>query len=206
MSCLADLDVPRETWAKLQTLSVLIIDENKRQNLVAESTVPHLWQRHILDAAQLIRFAPPRASWLDIGSGAGLPGLVIAIITSQPVTLVEPRRLRADFLARAVIRLDLVRNVTIIQSKIESLQLVPFDVMTARAVASLDRLFALAGHLSHKDTVWVLPKGQGAKSELDDARRTWQGDFRLEPSCTDPDAQIVIASGVRRISEPRGVA
>lgn len=197
-------DVSRETSDKLDRFAALLIEENQRQNLVAKSTVKDLWTRHIDDAAQLVPYGAPSATWLDIGSGAGLPGIVIAILTSNPIILVEPRRLRADFLQRVVDELEL--DATVIQSKVEVLRSPPADIITARAVASVDRLFAMANHLSHKGTIWVLPKGKSAKSELDAARETWQGDFRLEPSRTDPDAQILVASWVRRKSAARGVA
>jgi len=203
---LAGLDVPRETFDKIEHFVALLVDENARQNLVAKSTLPDLWQRHIVDAAQLAALAPDRQSWLDVGSGAGLPGLVIAILTGQPMLLIEPRRLRADFLQRAIDSLDLGQTVSVIQSKVEAVRRPPIDIITARAVASVDHLFTMAAHLSHKGTIWVLPKGRSAKSELDEARRTWQGDFRLEPSRTDPGAQIVIASRVRRYSGARGMA
>ena len=205
-SSLPGLDVPRETLQRIEQFAALLVEENGRQNLVSKSTLPDLWQRHIADAAQLLAFAPERGSWLDIGSGAGLPGMVIAILTEAPMLLVEPRRLRAEFLKLAVDALGLGPNVTVVQSKVELVRHPSVDIITARAVASIDRLFAIAGHLSHKGTIWVLPKGRTAKSELDEARRTWQGDFRLEPSRTDPDAQILIASRVRRISGARGVA
>lgn len=203
---LAGLDVPRGTQDRLKWFAALLIEENLRQNLVSKSTIPDLWHRHIADAAQLIEYAPPRASWLDIGSGAGLPGMVVAILTEAPMLLVEPRRLRAQFLQRAVITLGLDSSVSVVQAKVEAIHPAPVDVITARAVASIERLFAIAEHTSHHGTIWVLPKGRGAKLELDEARLTWQGEFRLEPSRTDPDAQILIASRVRRKSGARGVA
>ena len=199
-------DVPRETLERIERFIALLRAENERQNLVARSTLDNLWQRHIVDAIQLVPLAPDRGSWLDIGSGAGLPGMVIAILTGEPMLLIEPRRLRADFLQRTVNELALGSTVSVVQAKIEGVCHAPVDVITARAVASIDRLFVIADHLSHKGTIWVLPKGRSAKSELDEARRTWQGDFRLEPSRTDPDAQILVASRVRRRSGARGVA
>ena len=202
----ADSNVPRETIERMELFVSLLLKDNERQNLVGKSTLDHLWQRHIADAAQLLSFAPSGGSWLDVGSGAGLPGVVIAILSGDPVLLVEPRRLRADFLRRAVEALEMRSTVSVIQSKVEVVRHAPVDVITARAVASIDRLFTIAGHLSHKGTVWILPKGRTAKSELDAARETWQGDLRLEPSRTDPDAQILVASRVRRISGARGVA
>ncbi len=197
-------DVSRETSEKLRRFATLLIAENDRQNLVAKSTLDDLWRRHIDDAAQLIPHDARSATWLDIGSGAGLPGIVIAILTNSPMILVEPRRLRADFLQRVVV--DLALDATVVQSKIESLKRPPVDVITARAVASIDRLFTMALHLSHYGTRWILPKGRSANLELEEARKSWQGDFRLEPSRTDPDAQILIASNVRRKLRARGMA
>ncbi len=182
----------------------MLVDESQRQNLVAKSTLDDLWRRHIDDAAQLVSYDARSATWLDIGSGAGLPGIVVAILTGNPMILVEPRRLRADFLQRVVDELDL--DATVIQSRVETLQRPPVDIITARAVASIDRLFAMALHLSHKGTIWALPKGRSAHLELEEAKKTWQGEFRLEPSRTDPDASILIASKVRRKHGARGVA
>jgi 16S rRNA (guanine527-N7)-methyltransferase len=200
------LDVSRETFEKLTLYVRLLSEESERQNLVSKLTLPDVWQRHVVDAAQLLAFAPPNGSWLDIGSGAGLPGLIIAIITGEPMVLVEPRRLRADFLRQTADELGLGQSVEVVQSKVELVRHPAVDIITARAVASVDRLFEVAHHLSHKRTIWVLPKGRSAKSELDAARQTWQGDFRLEASRTDPEARIVIATGVRRKSGSRGVA
>ena len=196
--------VPRETSAMLRRFATLMVEENQRQNLVAKSTIDDLWRRHIDDAAQLVAHDARSATWLDIGSGAGLPGIVIAILTGNPMVLVEPRRLRADFLQRVVD--DLKLDATVIQSKVETIHRPPVDIITARAVASVERLFEMALHLSHNGTRWVLPKGKSAHLELEEAKKTWQGDFRLEPSRTDPDAQILIASWVRRKSRARGMA
>ena len=196
--------VPRETSAMLRRFATLMVEENQRQNLVAKSTIDDLWRRHIDDAAQLVAHDARSATWLDIGSGAGLPGIVIAILTGNPMVLVEPRRLRADFLQRVVD--DLKLDATVIQSKVETIHRPPVDIITARAVASVERLFEMALHLSHNGTRWVLPKGKSAHLELEEAKKTWQGDFRLEPSRTDPDAQILIASRVRRKSRARGMA
>lgn len=199
-------NVSRETRQQLEHFVKLLVAENEHQNLVGKSTIDDLWQRHIADADQLLPLAADGKSWLDVGSGAGLPGLVIAILSGLPTLLVEPRRLRSQFLVRAVDALDLGSTVSVAHARVENIARQPVDVITARAVASFDRLFTIAGHLSHKGTIWVLPKGRSAKSELDEARRTWQGDFRLEASRTDPGAQILIASRVRRRNGARGVA
>ncbi|WP_294122288.1 16S rRNA (guanine(527)-N(7))-methyltransferase RsmG [Sphingomonas sp.] len=191
-------DVPRETFERLERYVELLLDENERQNLISRSTTDEVWQRHILDSAQIVPFAPRSdSSWLDIGSGAGLPGLVVAILTKGPVTLVEPRKLRADFLQRVADALGLSDRVAVHAAKAERIT-GSFDVITARAVSSLDDLLRISRHLSTDKTRWLFPKGKSAQSELDEARRTWQGEFRLEPSRTDPAAAIIIAEHVQR--------
>jgi len=191
-------DVSRETLDRLNRYVALLLEENERQNLIGRSTLDQVWQRHVLDSAQLVRFAPrPDSSWLDIGSGAGLPGLVVAILTEGPVALVEPRRLRADFLKRAANALGLGERVAVYAARVERIT-GTFDVITARAVASLDDLLRISLHLSTDKSVWLFPKGKSAQSELAEARRSWQGDFRLEPSVTSKEAAILVASGIRR--------
>jgi 16S rRNA (guanine527-N7)-methyltransferase len=196
LAATAGCDVPRETIERLERFAALIAETNKTQNLIAASSVGDLWERHILDGAQLYGLAEGKGRWCDIGSGAGLPGLVIAILGSTPMTLIEPRRLRADFLRFAAGELG-IDGVAVEQRKAEQV-VGKFDFITARAVARLDRLFAMAGHLAHDGTRWVLPKGESVKSELDEARRTWQGSFRLVPSQTHEKSAIVIAEHVRR--------
>jgi 16S rRNA (guanine527-N7)-methyltransferase len=189
--------VSRETFARLERYVERLIAASATQNLIAASTADTVWERHILDCAQLVRFEPrPGAAWIDIGSGAGLPGLVVAALVEGPVTLVEPRRLRAAFLAEASNALHLAKRVTVVPAKIEQVR-EKFDVITARAVAPLGRLLGMAHHLAHEETVWALPKGKNAKSELVEAQRSWQCEARSEPSCTDPDAAILVLSKVR---------
>jgi 16S rRNA (guanine527-N7)-methyltransferase len=191
----ADRPVSRETFEKLEIYVEQLKAENQRQNLVSASSLDAIWQRHIFDSAQLVRFEPRRgASWVDIGSGAGLPGIVIACMTEGPMTLVEPRRLRAEFLRETVGALSL--NATVACAKVESIR-GQFDAITARAVAPLDRLLGLAEHLSTGKSVWILPKGRSAQSELAEAQRAWQGVFHVEQSVTDADSQIVVGTGVR---------
>jgi len=196
LSRAAARDVSRETFEKLEAYAALLRDEARRQNLIAASTLDHVWERHILDSAQLVRFEPrPGASWADIGSGAGLPGIVIACLVEGPVTLIEPRRLRADFLARSAEALQL--NAVVTARKAESV-VGRFDVITGRAVARLDQFLSLSAHLSTRNTVWALPKGRGAHSELAEAQRAWQGAFHVEQSVTDADSHIVVGTGVRK--------
>jgi 16S rRNA (guanine527-N7)-methyltransferase len=198
----ATFDVPRETLERLDAFAALLRKENERQNLVSRSTLDTLWVRHIADSAQLLTHAPsPEASWLDLGSGAGFPGLVLTLLHQGPVTLVEARRLRVDFLECAAEVLGI--RPRILHAKVERLTPEPFDAITARAFSQLEQLWRLSHPFSTEKTRWVLPKGRSAASELEAARAAWQGEFRLVPSLTDPDASIIIAEGVRPRARPR---
>ena len=188
-------DVSRETFEKLEAYAALLRDESRRQNLISASTLDRLWDRHILDSAQLVRFSPARdASWIDIGSGAGLPGVVVACLVAGPVTLVEPRRLRVEFLHK--VRESLELNAIVVHGKAERAE-GKYDVITARAVAPLAQLLEISAHLSTRNTVWALPKGRSAEAELAEAKRAWQGAFHVEQSVTDVDSRIIVATGVR---------
>jgi 16S rRNA (guanine527-N7)-methyltransferase len=192
-----EYDVPRETMERLEAFASLLREQNEHQNLVSRSSLDHLWLRHIADSAQLLRFAPsPTATWIDLGTGAGFPGLIAAALHKGPVTLVEERRLRVDFLHKAAESLGVA--VEIIAGKAERIPHRPFDVISARAFAPLERLLQLGTALSTAKSVWLLPKGRNAQTELEALDPSWQGDFRLEPSVTDPDARIIVAEGVRR--------
>ena len=188
-------DVSRETFEKIEAYTDLLREESKRQNLVSAATFDQLWDRHILDSAQLVRFKPRAgASWIDIGSGAGLPGIVIACLVKGRVTLVEPRRLRADFLHRACESLEL--NASVFLGRAERAE-GKYDVITARAVSNLANLFKISAHLSTRKSTWVFPKGRSANAELAEAQQAWQGVFHVERSATDPESRIVVATGVR---------
>jgi 16S rRNA (guanine527-N7)-methyltransferase len=194
LAAVSGRDVSRETVARLTTYVGLLRDAAAQQNLVAPSTIETVWDRHILDSAQLLRFAATNGAWADIGSGAGLPGIVLAILSNDPITLIEPRRLRADFLAQTAETLGL-SNVSVECAKVERVQ-GQFDLITARAVAQLDRLLAMAQHLAKGSTLWVLPKGRSAQSELAQAQLNWHCDALVEQSCTDPESQILVLARV----------
>jgi 16S rRNA (guanine527-N7)-methyltransferase len=188
--------VSRETYARLEQFADLLRVEARSQNLISQSTLDTLWERHILDCAQLARFEPaPGSSWVDIGSGAGLPGVVVAILAGGPFTLVEPRRLRAEFLAKVVHTLEL-DHITIAAAKVEKVR-GSFDVITARAVAPLGRLLEISTHLSTRNTLWILPKGRSAESELAQARQKWQCEATVVPSSSDPDSKILLIRHVK---------
>lgn len=185
--------------ARLAVLGDMVARESRLQNLVAPSTLGTMWARHLVDSAQLVTLfgqAGP-GTWLDIGSGAGFPGLVVALLTDRKVVLVEPRRRRAEFLVEAAARLGVSERVDVQQVGIDRIT-IPAAVISARAVAPLSALFGLALQCATASTAWVLPKGRTAREEVARAQETWQGVFHVEHSITDPQSLIVLASGVSR--------
>ena len=191
----AERPVSRETFEKLEAYAALLREESRRQNLVSSATLDQLWERHILDSAQLVRFEPfSGAAWVDIGSGAGLPGIIVACLVDGPVTLIEPRRLRAEFLHKLSESLRL--DASVFPGRAERAA-GKYDVITARAVANMARLLNISAHLSTRKTVWALPKGRSALAELAEAQRSWQGTFHVEHSVTDRNSYIVVGTGVR---------
>lgn len=197
----AHFDVPRETWEQLDAYVAMLLEEMGHQNLIAESTREHVWTRHIVDSAQLLMLVPPAAPgaiWIDLGSGAGLPGMVVALLSGYRVTMIEMRRKRAEFLAHVVETLGLA-NASVFCGKVEQARLDgPATVISARAYAPMEKLIASAAHLAEFSTVWVLPKGQNYKNELDIARTLWQSEARVEGSLTASDSAILVLTQVRR--------
>ncbi len=192
-----NISISREAESKLFQFEGALIEENERQNLISASTIPTIWSRHIVDSAQLLGLhsANTSAPWLDLGTGAGFPGMVIAILSDRPVILVESRRKRFEFLDRQIEALGL-KNVRIHRGRLETLETQPVGVISARAFAPLPRLFPLAHRFSRKDTVWLLPKGRTVREELESVRSSWQGVFHVKPSLTDAEAAIIVATGV----------
>jgi 16S rRNA (guanine527-N7)-methyltransferase len=190
-------DVPRGTLAALDRFVSFLRTEAAAQNLVAASTLDTIYARHIVDSAQLLDLAPAGA-WIDLGSGAGFPGLIVAAVGNRPVSLVESRAMRVDFLRRAAEVLEIADRVSVHHARVESIRHAPFSVISARAFAPLSRLLGVAAHLSDPGTVWLLPKGRRADDELAQAQETWQGDISLVPSVTQPDSAVIVARGVSR--------
>jgi len=197
---LAELDVPRETLQKIDAFVALLEAENAQQNLVSAASLEQVYTRHIVDSAQLWTVARDAKLWLDLGSGAGLPGLIIAILTASPVVLVESRKLRAAWLQHVAQALDL-KNVRVEAARLELVPSFPAAVITARAFAPLPKLLTLARRFATPNTIWILPKGQSAPEELASIESTWHGRFDMKPSLTDPKSAIIVARNVK----PRGV-
>jgi len=189
-------NVPRETFAAIGRFLEFLKDQAIVQNLIAASTMDALWSRHVVDSAQLLEHADDWESWLDLGAGAGFPGLIIALLGRGHVTLIETRAKRVAFLSEAASVAGVAHRVTVVASRVETAPRARFDVISARAFAPLPKLLDVALPFSDKSTRWILPKGKSAAEELEAARASWQGDFRLVPSITDSQAAIIVANGV----------
>ena len=195
----ARFDVPRETLARCDIYAGLLNDWQGRMNLVGPSTLPHVWDRHFTDSAQLLPISGHGHSWLDIGAGAGFPGLVIALLDpAARVTLVESIAKKCRFLDEVVEKSGLAEQVQVENRRIETLQRQKFDIITARALAGLNQLFDWGLPYAGSGTRWILPKGMRVHEELDLAARVFAFDHQLVPSLTDADARIVVATGVKR--------
>lgn len=196
-------DVPRETWDRLEQYIALLLTAMETQNLIAESTRLHIWARHIVDSAQLLTHARSAVAgdWIDLGSGAGLPGIVLACLSERPIIMIESRTKRVDFLREVIAQLGL-GNARVIAGRVEKAEIEHAAVISARAYAPLPKLFSSAWHLSNETSLWVLPKGRNAQNELEAVRSSWQAVFHVEPSVTDPDSAIILARSVRPV-EPR---
>ncbi|MEG3125057.1 16S rRNA (guanine(527)-N(7))-methyltransferase RsmG [Sphingomonas sp. GB1N7] len=183
---------------RLSDFAHMVEMESARQNLIAASTLPMIWSRHIVDSAQLVLLSGKAdGPWVDIGTGAGFPGMIVGILSGLPTILVEPRRRRVDFLQDAVDRLALTDTISVVGSKIETAK-VKAGIISARAVAPVSALLESAVHTARKDTLWLLPKGRSAREEVAQAKLSWHGTFHVEQSITDPTSLIVIASGIAR--------
>lgn len=203
--------VSRETIARLDRLVGLFLEWQRTTNLVARSTVPHLWTRHIADSAQLLRLAPDAKVWIDLGSGGGFPGLVIACaLVERPgamVHLVESSGKKCAFLRAAARQLDL--PATVHCQRIEQFSR-DFngraDVVTARALAPLERLLPLAAPLLKTHGIGLFLKGQDIAAELTVASKCWNIDAVVEPSVTSSTSGILVVRKLRSRSAapPRG--
>jgi 16S rRNA (guanine527-N7)-methyltransferase len=189
--------VSRETLARLDALVALLLEWQSRINLVASSTLESLWTRHISDSLQLLSLAPDARSWVDLGSGAGFPGLVIACALAEKpgsmVHLVESQGKKANFLREAA-------RVTQAPAEIHGMRVEDFvkkstacpQIVTARAFAPLEPLLRMAYPLLKTGACGLFPKGQNVDAELTQAAKYWKIQSTLVPSRTDPKARIVV--------------
>lgn len=180
---------------RLDALVRLLAEENTRQNLVSAASLAEIWRRHIADSAQLLTYVPREtcSPWLDLGTGAGFPGLVIAALRPEcEVLMVESRARRIEWLDRARIALGLNR-AQVIGARLELVPSQSVRVISARAFAPLPRLLELSARFSTADTIWLLPKGRSAPQELQDLSG-WQHRFHVEQSLTDAEAGMIVGT------------
>ena len=185
--------------ARLTAFAALVLAENQRQNLIAKPTEPQLWQRHMADSAQLIENVSretlgPNAQgpWLDLGSGPGFPGIVIAALCpNMPVVLVESRARRVEFLEAVIAALNLPK-CRVEGQRLERVTPFPARAISARAFAPLAKLLELSAPFSTRATAYVLPKGRSAAQELETLKPSIRAMFHVKHSLTDPDAGIIV--------------
>ncbi len=198
--------VSRETLERLTLYLAMLADWQQRMNLVGPSTLPDAWQRHVLDSAQLQLIAGPAVedaprTWIDMGTGAGFPGLVLAMLGEGHVHLVDSVAKKCRFLEAVVAATDLAPRVTIHNGRVEDLarQLSPISpqFITSRACAPLARLIPWGYAFHVKLTRWLVLKGQDVENELADANKVWKFSARLHPSLSDPRGRIVDLSAVQ---------
>lgn len=199
---LALVPVSRETAARLDSFAALLLDWHARMNLIAASTVPTLWTRHIADSLQLIAIAPQARKWADLGSGGGFPGVPIACAlaeqNSAEVHLIESNKKKAAFLREAV-------RVTGAPAIVHAERVADFaggfrgelDAVTARALAPLPELLSIAYPLLKRGAQALFPKGQDVEAELTQATKCWSIQASLVPSRTDPKSRVVVIREAR---------
>ncbi|OAO04092.1 16S rRNA (guanine(527)-N(7))-methyltransferase RsmG [Parasphingorhabdus sp.] len=191
-------DVSRETWQQLELFLALLAEEMLLQNLISKSSAEHVWARHVVDSAQLLLLGPQEGqgrSWLDLGTGAGFPGIVIAILSDHKVHMVESRKRRVEFLNKVVEQTGLSAKAVVIGDRLENVPDFAADVISARAFAPLPRLISLSHRFSTENTLWLLPKGKNAVMELKSLSPKRQKMFHVEHSLTDPQARILVGKG-----------
>lgn len=203
MNSVPGLNVSRETLERLETYAALLTKWNPRINLVSKATLRDLWTRHIADSAQLFHLAPhPVKHWVDLGSGGGFPGLVVAIMameTGSPVhvTLVESDTRKCAFL-RTAIR-ETGAPATVINDRIEDLPPLLGDVISARALADLSTLLGYVNHHLAPRGMAILPKGENWENELSDAQSKWKFAHRIDKSETQDGPVILSITGVASV-------
>jgi 16S rRNA (guanine527-N7)-methyltransferase len=202
-SLIQKYNVSRETYDNLTTLVAQLKEWQEKFNLVSRSSLEEVWTRHIADSMQLFSLIPNKAETLyDLGSGAGFPALVLAVMAKElrpdlQITLIESITKKTVYLnhVRTVLNLE---NVTVINDRTENLKLPAADVITARAVAALDKLLGFAYPLCSRHTEFIFPKGRTYQDEINQARQKWHFDLKIEPNDVSSDGVILRLTHLRR--------
>ncbi|PUB17176.1 16S rRNA (guanine(527)-N(7))-methyltransferase RsmG [Yoonia sediminilitoris] len=202
MSCqVGGVNVSRETFERLEDFSALVSKWTQKINLISPSTLPEIWERHVSDSAQLYRFSPDIVEkWVDIGSGGGFPGIVVAILAKEKsprtvFTLIESDQRKVTFLRTAARELGL--NAHVLSDRIESATRQQANVVSARALTALSSMMPLVQrHLKSTGTA-LLHKGKRYATEVADARDSWRFDLEEHRSLTDPEGRILAIRNLR---------
>lgn len=191
--------VSRETLDRLDAYVDLIKVWSPRINLISPGTVERIWDRHIVDSAQLSMLAPEDVRlWGDLGSGGGFPGIVIAILRPQSqITLIESDQRKATFLRTCLRQLDI--EGTVLTDRIEQSDALGANVISARALAPLPKLLGYVARHIAPGGLAILPKGQSSEQEVAEARKTWSFDVAAHPSMTDPAARVLMIERIKRV-------
>ena len=190
------LNVSRETIEKLDHYVAEVLRWNPAINLVSKSSVAEIWQRHVLDSAQLFPLADSQGKWADLGAGGGFPGIVVAIMGAAKMVLVESDQRKATFLRQMARQLSL--HVDVCAKRIDAIEPLAAETVSARALASLtDLLGHVTPHLAPNGRA-LFPKGRGFEEELRLAQADWAFDVTKIPSRTDPEAAILLIENIRR--------
>ena len=193
------VNVSRETISALETYAALLVKWQKAINLVSKATLPDLWRRHFLDSAQLLPLLPTGDGAItDLGSGAGFPGMVLALLSERPTVLVESDQRKAAFLGEVARATGCAGRVQIDAARIEAIKPWAAPVITARALADLGQLLDWAAPFVTPDTICVFPKGAKAEEELTGALRVWKMTVERRRSITDPTGLILRLSHLER--------
>jgi 16S rRNA (guanine527-N7)-methyltransferase len=196
-------DVSRETLSRLKVHLALLEKWNRRINLVSRGSLTDAVTRHYADSVQLWRLAPPSARvWLDLGAGAGFPGLVVAAIAAVASPTLEVRLVESDLRKAAFLRaaVEAMRvRVTVLDCRIESLPPQDADVVSARALAPLGVLLEYVENHRRSGGIGLFPKGETVHKEIEAAAEDWRFKHQIHPSLTEPRAAIVEVGAIRRV-------
>ncbi len=196
------IDVSRETIECFEGYEALVKKWNPVINLISKSTMPEFKQRHLQDSLQIYQNTGSWSSWVDMGAGGGLPGIVVGILAKQDnpnatVNLIESDQRKCAFLLTCAREFDL--SVKVHNQRILDVPSLQADIISARALASLEALLEFATHHANENARFLFPKGANWKSEVSDAQKTWTFDFEALKSITDPDATILKIAGAQRV-------
>lgn len=198
---LAGRSVSRETFDRLKVFEDLVRRWSPTINLVSKASLPTVWDRHIVDSAQVFWLAPSATHWVDLGSGGGFPGIVVATLAQEQaphmsVTLVESDLRKATFLRQAAQALDL--PITVVSKRIDEVPPLSADIVSARALAPLSGLLGYANRHLRANGVAIFLKGARHAEEIADARKIWTFGADVQPSLSDPEAAILMIRNIHR--------